>query len=196
MGARQSVWMDDLEQRSSAIRLVSAFGILLKCHLREPRRHDVLAEVARHLTVKEVRTMDARGLPPPLWVLNSLAWMVNATNLHELKAMQLIANIGKCERLLSTPMPITYSRLCARFLIAWLMLLPFYLYVRCPGIAQVMVKELVIAFFFLLTEDIGHHIEEPFSVLPLDALTAMIAKQAKQVEEQHQMGLEAAATSF
>jgi len=201
--ARQSAWMDDPKRRSSSIKLLSAFGILLKCHLRTPSRHDMLAEVAQHLTVKEVQAMAASGLPPPLWVLNSLSRTVDGANLDDLKAMQvhkniseLIADIGKCERLLSTPIPISYSRISARFLISWLMLLPFYL-VRCStDVAGVFVKEFFIAYYFLQTEDIGHHIEEPFSVLPLDAIAAKIAIQTKQVEEQHQTMLEEAAASF
>merc|ERR1712032_525849 len=171
--------------------------------IRTPSRHDILAEVAQYLTVKEVQAMVASGLPPPLWILNSLVRTVNSANLHELKAMQvneniseLIADIGKCERILSTPMPLSYSRLSARFLIAWLMLLPFHFCTASQGIAGVLVKELFISFFFLQTEDIGHHIEEPFSVLPLDAITAKIAKQAKQVEEQYEMSVEDAIASL
>merc|ERR1712032_876864 len=171
--------------------------------IRTPSRHDILAEVAQYLTVKEVQAMVASGLPPPLWILNSLAWTVNSANLNEFKAMQmnkniseLIADMGKCERLPSTPMPLSYSRLSARFLITWLVLLPFYLARSSQGIMGVLVKELFVAFFFLQTEDIGHHIEEPFSVLPLDGITAKIAKQAKQVKQQYEMSVEDASASL
>jgi len=185
--ARQACWMRDSSRRAAVWRLLSAFGILLRCHLRKPERHDEVAEVGQSLSVVEIRQMKGIGIPPPLWVLNRMAWTVDAEALPEMQHMQmsqniseLIANIGKCERLLSTPMPLAYSRLTTRFLFVWLLLLPFFEFRSLGG--AVVFGEAFIAFFLLELEDIGHQIEEPFSVLPLEKLSGKITAQVGEVE--------------
>lgn len=191
--ARQASWMGDASRRAAVGRFLSAFGVLLKCHLRGPERHDVVAEVGQYLSPVEVQEMQAVRVPPPLWALNRVAWMVDADTLPPMKHMQmsqniseLIANVGKCERLLGTPMPLSYSRLSTRFLFMWLLLLPFYLY-RSFG-ASAILAEAFIAFFLLELEDIGHHIEEPFSVLPLDKIADKITTQVAEVEAMWKIG--------
>ncbi len=76
--------------------------------------------------------------------------------------------LGGCERLLRTPIPVSYTRHTARFLTIWLALLPAGLWERyhfsmLPVIA-------LIGFLLLGIDEIGVTIEEPFAILPLDAI--------------------------
>ena len=88
---------------------------------------------------------------------------------------KITSELGKCEKLLRTPIPLGYTRYSVRFLWLWLSLLPFALannfaagsmwgYLPEPALPVAM---LFVSFVFLSIEDIAVQIEEPFSVLPL-----------------------------
>jgi len=95
---------------------------------------------------------------------------------------------GACERLLSSPVPLVYTRHTARILSLWLLLLPFSLWdpfketwnhvgmVPCAA---------VIAFFFFGIEELAVQLEEPFSILPLASLTNGIYARAKDYNSYH-----------
>ena len=92
------------------------------------------------------------------------------------------SDLGKCERLLRTPIPLGYTRYSVRFLWIWLTLLPFALTRTFCGFQAgtwwegrvdepwplVVSSVTFIAAIFLSIEDISVQIEEPFAVLPLD----------------------------
>ena len=94
----------------------------------------------------------------------------------------ITTNLGKCERLLRTPIPLGYTRYSVRFLWIWLTLLPFALTRRFCGFQAgtwwegrldepwplVVSSVTFIASILLSIEDISVQIEEPFAVLPLD----------------------------
>uniref|UniRef100_A0A7R9YYD9 Bestrophin homolog n=1 Tax=Chlamydomonas euryale TaxID=1486919 RepID=A0A7R9YYD9_9CHLO len=84
----------------------------------------------------------------------------------------LVRSISACERLLNTPIPMSYTRHTARILMLWLMYMPFSLWGYC-GWAMVPITALV-SFVLLGIEEIGVYIEEPFSLLPLEALCAKL----------------------
>eukprot|EP00586_Coscinodiscus_wailesii_P015475 CAMPEP_0172518690 /NCGR_PEP_ID=MMETSP1066-20121228/290932_1 /TAXON_ID=671091 /ORGANISM="Coscinodiscus wailesii, Strain CCMP2513" /LENGTH=654 /DNA_ID=CAMNT_0013301127 /DNA_START=83 /DNA_END=2050 /DNA_ORIENTATION=+ len=81
-------------------------------------------------------------------------------------------NLGSSERLLTSPVPLFYSRHLARYLAVWLLLLPFGIYdafgsswnhiAMIPAIA-------VISTMLAGIEEIGTQLEEPFTVLPMQA---------------------------
>merc|ERR1719343_1641097 len=71
--ARQACWIKDPSQRKAMWRLTKVFGVLLKCHLRKPDRHDIVTEAQQYLSVVEVQEMNSVAIPAPLWCLNRLA---------------------------------------------------------------------------------------------------------------------------
>mmetsp|Transcript_147607 Transcript_147607/g.383806 ORF Transcript_147607/g.383806 Transcript_147607/m.383806 type:complete len:693 (+) Transcript_147607:119-2197(+) len=185
---RQAAWISCDKDREDFFRYIPAFATALKCLLRPPDRHDLAQEASTHLKQREVREMLTSGLPPPCWVLYRMATIGDtiATDgqhqKHQLMSeniSELIANVGKCERILSTPMPATYTRLSTRFLLVWLGLLPMMLYLKI-GLSAVFAT-FVMAFFLLGIEDLGCQIEEPFSVLPLTRISNKIAAEASVV---------------
>jgi len=182
--SRQASWITNQDDREAFFRYIPTFAVALKCLLRRPDRHDLAQESSAYLQQREIREMLTSGLPPPCWVLYRMAAI--ADNIHEESRQQhqlmshniseLIANVGKCERILSTPMPATYTRLSTRFLLVWLGLLPMMLY---PKIGEgTIFASFVMAFFLLGIEDLGCQIEEPFSVLPLSRIATKIATEA------------------
>ena len=79
-------------------------------------------------------------------------------------------NLGSSERLLTSPVPLFYSRHTARFLSVWLLLLPLGLYGPfsntwnhvglLPGMA-------FISLFLFGIEELATQMEEPFTILPM-----------------------------
>ena len=83
-----------------------------------------------------------------------------------------MACAGACERIFKSPVPLVYTRHTSRFLMAFLLFLPFAMWPAMEHSwnhwATVPVTDLI-AFFLLGIEEIGIQIEEPFSILPLEA---------------------------
>lgn len=74
--------------------------------------------------------------------------------------------VGACERILRTPIPVSYTRHTSRFLTIWLFFLPFAIYPKC-GWATIPAS-ILLGFVLLAIEEVGIAIEEPFVVLPLE----------------------------
>ena len=83
-----------------------------------------------------------------------------------------VACAGACERIFKSPVPLVYTRHTSRFLMVFLLFLPFAMWPAMEHSwnhwATVPVTDLI-AFFLLGIEEIGIQIEEPFSILPLEA---------------------------
>ncbi|KAI7845435.1 hypothetical protein COHA_000987 [Chlorella ohadii] len=91
--------------------------------------------------------------------------------------------VGTCERILRAPIPLSYTRHTSRFMIIWLTLLPFALW-DSVGWATVPLS-VIVSFLLLGIEEIGVSIEEPFSILPLDALCDTIEANVKELQKTH-----------
>lgn len=91
----------------------------------------------------------------------------------------LVEAVGGCQRIISTPIPVSYTRHTSRFLLAWLLLLPCGLY---PVLKQsTLLFTPLISFCLFCIDEIGVEIEEPFSVLPVNAICNSIESQLKLV---------------
>ena len=117
---------------------------------------------------------------------------------------KLVNAVSACDRILNTPIPISYTRHTSRFLVSlasclahecvsqafylvlgssclsqmvWLACLPFSLWQYC-GWAMVPIAG-AISFVLLGIEEIGVYIEEPFSLLPLESLCEKLVDSIK-----------------
>mmetsp|Transcript_37708 Transcript_37708/g.78253 ORF Transcript_37708/g.78253 Transcript_37708/m.78253 type:complete len:442 (+) Transcript_37708:65-1390(+) len=98
--------------------------------------------------------------------------MWRKTQLHQ-ALTQFEDNLGACERLLTSPVPVFYSRHLARFLSIWFFLLPFGLYdtfAQCSwnGIGLLPAMGLLTVLLFGI-EELATQLEEPFTILPMQA---------------------------
>lgn len=103
-------------------------------------------------------------------------------------------DLAKCEKLISTPIPLGYTRSSVRFLWIWITLLPFALSRTFADFATntwwedkplaelpvLLVAMIFISFIFLSIEDIAVQIEEPFAILPLEVQHKWLLRDAKQ----------------
>jgi len=79
-------------------------------------------------------------------------------------------NLGSSERLLTSPVPLFYSRHLERFMFFWLLGLPFALYHTFDGFWNnfALIPAIVgISTFMFGIEELANQLEEPFTILPM-----------------------------
>jgi ion channel-forming bestrophin family protein len=169
----------DREEKATTLRLLVAFSVATKLHLRQEIVNDELRALlspSRFFVLKEM-------LNPPLevafWIGDYLQqqYRRDRLNIYQLNAMQELLNqmvdvLGGCERILKTPIPLAYAIHLKQLLLIYCLTLPFQA-----------VRELVwwtgpivalVSFTLFGIEEIGIEIENPFgrdsNDLPLDAI--------------------------
>ena len=172
------------EWTSLLVRWTVVFGVILKLHLREDVRLDVLQiELAGWLNDKEMRIL-AAAENAPNYCLQVLSHIVRrappgqqVTLDQNLEAFEEV--LGRCERINRVPIPLSYTRHTSRFLITWLLLLPLGLWNSVHEEAFFLSP--LATFFILGVDQIGVQLEQPFWVLPLDILVNKIKYNAAEL---------------
>jgi len=80
--------------------------------------------------------------------------------------------LGGCERLISTPIPLSYTRHTSRSVLLFLLVVPIGLWKSC-GWSTVPIT-ILISFILLGIDEIAVHIEEPFAIMPLQQLCQVV----------------------
>ncbi|CAB9514528.1 UPF0187 protein [Seminavis robusta] len=81
-------------------------------------------------------------------------------------------DLGSSERLLTSPVPVFYSRHLSRMLFVWLALVPFALYDPFGSTwnhVGMIPATAVLSVFLFGIEELGTQLEEPFTILPMQA---------------------------
>eukprot|EP00887_Chlorella_sp_A99_P008254 scaffold12.g8254.t1 len=187
-------------------RWVVAYSRALKAQVTEDS--DLEAELREVLSQQELQLLldahhrRAPALPGrPSFALSVLSELLAMAPLRESNRSRIDQNltffedaVGTCERILRTPIPLSYTRHTSRFMVIWLTLLPLGLVSTC-GLGTIPLA-VIIAFVLLGIEEIGVQasggpralspscvaaraagallpaIEEPFGILPLEDLCA------------------------
>lgn len=89
--------------------------------------------------------------------------------------------LAGCERIVTTPIPHSYTRHATRCLLVYLLGLPFALW-PLVGWATVPTTA-VVAFICTGIEETGNQIEEPFAVLPMQQLCQVVTATCKETLE-------------
>lgn len=120
----------------------------------------------------------------PTRALYDLSQAINALPIDYLRRMQIDQSVvqlgdalGTCERIFSSPVPLVYTRHTARFVTCWMFVLPFALWGPFESTWNhlgMIPSAAVIAFFLFGIEELAVQLEEPFSILPLDAMVNKI----------------------
>lgn len=177
--ARQSLtWIrfpGDAHKLDIILRYTKAYPFFLKHHLTKPLDgHNSIAEVVnilRHDEIESIRGAQNR----PIYVLQVISEVINQCQLpnYERVAMdvnltQFHDNVGACERIFKTPIPVAYTRLTSRMLILWHLALPYGLWEGCGWLTIPATFMSAAALFYI--EQVGVLIEEPFWILALDSI--------------------------
>ena len=172
-------WTEDKQQKIINLRLLVAFAVAAKLHLRGEPMNKELEELMGASKYFKLKTMNNPPLEIAFWVGDYLQqkYKKDLLNIHHLVAMQELLNkmvndLGGCERILKTPMPLAYAIHLKQLLLLYCLLLPFQL-VSTLGLWTGAIVGLI-SFTLLGIEEIGIEIENPFGYdendLPLDAI--------------------------
>lgn len=115
----------------------------------------------------------------PNRALQDLSVAIENLNMHFLRKNELHKavtifedNLGSSERLLTSPVPLFYSRHTARFITMWLLFLPLALYdpfsFSWNHVALIPATATISLFLFGI-EELATQLEEPFTILPQQA---------------------------
>lgn len=170
---------EDKQNKVLNMRLLVAFAVAAKLHLRSEAVNQELEELISFSRYFKLKTMNNPPLEVAFWIGDYLQqqYQNGLLNIHHLVAMQdllnkMVNDLGGCERILKTPMPLAYAIHLKQLLLIYCLLLPFQLVSTLNWWTGAIVG--LISFTLLGIEEIGIEIENPFGYdandLPLDAI--------------------------
>ncbi|MHC0064025.1 bestrophin family protein [Nostoc sp. UIC 10890] len=170
---------EDKDNKITTLNLLAAFAVTTKLHLRGEVVNSELEELVPSTKYIKLKIMNNPPIEVAFWIGDYLQeqYNRNCINSYQLTSMQellnnLVDNLGACERILKTPMPLAYAFHLKQLLILYCFLLPFQI-VEELGWWTGLISALV-GFTVFGIEAIGLEIENPFGYdandLPLDAI--------------------------
>ncbi len=181
---------EDRVKKISTLRLLVAFAVASKLHLRAEGVNSELKELMPASQYFKLKTMNNPPLEIAFWIGDYLQQQYNrhCLNTYQLTAMQDLLNsmvdtLGGCERILKTPMPLAYAIHLKQLLLIYCLLLPFQLVNNLGWWTGVIVA--LISFTLFGIEEIGIEIENPFghdkNDLPLDAICSNMLRNIEDL---------------
>ena len=178
-----------------------AFVRSMKRHLSPPDEDedDYIAEMKSRLSPEQAEAIIS-AVHRPNRALYDLSVAIEKLPMHFLRKDELNKNLsifedtlGGCERLLSSPIPLFYSRHTARFLSTWLLLLPFAMYEPFKGswnhVMEIPAIALASLFLFGI-EELATQLEEPFTILPMQGFCDKIGANCDEIVGWRGQGLD------
>ncbi|MGF2035473.1 MAG: bestrophin family protein [Nostoc sp. CmiVER01] len=170
---------EDKENKITALNLLVAFAVTTKLHLRGETVNSELEDLMPSSKYIKLKIMNNPPIEVAFWIGDYLQEQYdrNCLNSYQLTSMQellnsLVDNLGACERILKTPMPLAYSIHLKQLLLLYCFLFPFQI-VQSLGWWTGLIAAFV-GFTVFGIEAIGLEIENPFGYdpndLPLDAI--------------------------
>ena len=174
-----------LQEKEQAVKLLVAFAIATKLHLRSQPVDDRLSKFVSPPQFSKLQTMNNPPLEIAFWISDFLQAKQEQgqISLYQMNELQIILNslvdtLGACERILRTPMPLAYAIHLRQLLFIYCLLLPFQVveelrWWTAPANA-------LVSFTLFGIEAIGVEIENPFGTdpndLPLDTICDTIER--------------------
>jgi ion channel-forming bestrophin family protein len=177
----------DRTQKEATMRLVSAFAVAMKLHLRRDpiNLNDELKPLMSDIKYKRIQDVNHGPLEISFWVGDYLQHQYERQhlNVYQLQDLHKLLNdmvdiLGGCERILKTPVPLVYTITLKLLLIAYVIIIPLELtssldWWTGPATA-------FISLIFLVINEVGSEIEEPFGHDPNDLPLGFICDTIKR----------------
>ncbi|MEZ2300307.1 MAG: bestrophin family protein [Microcoleus sp.] len=180
----------DFLEKKAALRLLIAFAVALKLHLRQESVNSELEHLMSPAKYQKLKSMNNPPIEVAFWIGDYLnrQYDRNCLDVYQLTALNQLLNsmidtLGACERILKTPIPLAYAIHLKQLLLLYCLALPFQ-----------MVKDLswgtgfvvaLISFTLFGIEEIGIEIENPFghdtNDLPLDNICATMHRNMEDL---------------
>lgn len=176
--------------KESTLRLVVAFAVAMKLHLRRDPINPELEPLMSPLSYCKLENMNHAPLEIAFWIGDYLQNQYNRScvNIYQLASLQKLLDdmvdiLGGCERILKTPMPLAYAIKLKQLLLIYFLVLPFEI---VAGLG--LWTGPILAFISLILlgiEEVGAEIEEPFghdpNDLPLDLICATMLRNVEDL---------------
>lgn len=167
----------DKAEKATALRLLPAFAIATKLHLRQEPSNQELEPLVSSEEMLKLKAVKNRPLEITLWIGDYLhqQQQYNRLDIGTLLEMKgslnsLVESLTSCERIAKTPIPIAYAIYLKRLILIYCICLPFSLVNSLNWWTGLVVA--LISYILLGIEEIGNSIEDPFGYglndLPLD----------------------------
>ena len=175
----------DIELKKSALRLLPAFAVAMKLHLRQEAVNPELEPLMSPAQYQKLKSMNNPPLEIAFWIEDYLheQYERNCLDVYQLTGMKdlissMIDVLGGCERILKTPIPLAYAIHLKQLLLLYCLALPFQMVNDLAwGTGPVVA---LISFTLFGIEEIGIEIENPFehdtNDLPLDSICATMQR--------------------
>lgn len=169
----------EVAQKQHILHLITAFTYTIKQHLRRLPPVDGIADLVTPAQLQKLELVQHPPLEVMFWVNDYLRQQHDRGNLDTYQMMAIVNlidlqvnNLGSCERILKTPLPLAYTIHLRQLLLFYCLALPIQ-WVDSLGALTGWVTALI-SFTLLGIEEIGLEIENPFGSdpndLPLDAM--------------------------
>jgi putative membrane protein len=181
---------DDFIAKKSVLRLLVAFAVAMKLHLRQESVNSELEPLISPSQYQKLKSMNNPPIEVAFWIGDYLNTQYdrNCVDVYQLTAMNELLNslidcLGGCERILRTPIPLAYAIHLKQLLLLYSLALPFQM-VKDLGWGTGPVVALI-SFTLFGVEEIGLEIENPFghdtNDLPLDNICATIGRNIEDL---------------
>ena len=176
---------EDIELKKSALRLLPAFAVAMKLHLRQEAVNPELEPLMSPAQYQKLKSMNNPPLEIAFWIEDYLheQYERNCLDVYQLTGMNQLLNsmidvLGGCERILKTPIPLAYAIHLKQLLLLYCLALPFQMVKDLSWGTGLVVA--LISFTLFGIEEIGIEIENPFqhdtNDLPLDSICATMQR--------------------
>jgi len=165
-------YVEDPVLADKLVRYIAAFPKTLLCHLRPSENLKV--ELRNVLTPPEIAAL-MNSHHKPVDCLNVISALLAEADVDGMLRQRMDQNVtkqhdnlGACERIYKTPIPLSYTRNTSRLMFLYVFLMPLALYKQIG--VPVIPASVLITTALLGIEQIGILIEEPFNVLPVEKI--------------------------
>lgn len=175
----------DIVIKKSVLRLLPAFAVALKLHLRQEAVNPELEPLMSPAQYQKLKSMNNPPLEIAFWIEDYMheQYERNCLDVYQLTSMKdlissMIDVLGGCERILKTPIPLAYAIHLKQLLLLYCLALPFQMVNDLAwGTGPVVA---LISFTLFGIEEIGIEIENPFghdaNDLPLTNICAAMQR--------------------
>lgn len=181
---------DDREAKITNLRLLVAFAVATKLHLRSLPVNEDLGHLMPSVYYEKLKKMNNPPLEIAFWISDYLQqqYEQKKINSYQLIALfqlldKLVDILGGCERILKTPIPLAYNIHLKQLLLIYCITLPFQLVDELHFWTPIFV--ILISFTVFGIEAIGIEIENPFGFdkndLPLEQICETMEKNIEDL---------------
>ena len=179
----------DRVEKEATVRLLVAFAVAMKLHLRAEPVDEQLASLMSEIQYFKLKDTQHPSLQIAFWIRDYLQHQQdrNCVNIYQLTALHnlvddLVDILGGCERILKTPLPLIYTIKLRQLLLIFCLILPLEIVNNLTWWTGIVMA--FVSFTLLSIEEIGSEIEEPFGHDPNDLpLNAICNTMLRNVEE-------------